>query len=58
MSTRKWYLPIDDFNAFFSELENDVNYERFDIKIIDQPTIVYIESKGTKIHVRFFIIYR
>ena len=45
MSTRIWYLPINDFNAFISELENDVNAEKFDIKIIDQPTIVYIEPK-------------
>ena len=53
MSTRIWYLPIEDFNAFITDLENDVNYEKFDIKIIDQPAIVYIESKDTKIHVGF-----
>ena len=51
MSTRIWYLPIEDFNAFITDLENDVNAEKFDIKIIDQPTIVYIESKDTEIHV-------
>ena len=35
MSTRIWYLRIDVFSSFISELENDVNVEKFDIKIID-----------------------
>ena len=51
MSTRIWYLPIDDFNAFITELGNDVNAEKFDIKIIDQQAIVYIQTKEDKIHV-------
>ena len=53
MSTRIWYLPNDDFNEFITDLEKDVNYEKFDIKIIDQPIIVYIQTKEDKIHVGF-----
>ena len=45
MCTRIWHLPIDDFNLFINELENVINAEKFDNKIIDQPTIVYIETK-------------
>ena len=39
MSTRIWYLPTDNFTSFINDLENDV---KFDIKIVEQPTIVYI----------------
>ena len=53
MSTRIWYLPNENFNEFITDLEKDVNYEKFDIKIIDQPTIVYIQTKEDKIHIGF-----
>ena len=48
-----WYLPGDDFTSFINDLENDANAKKFDIKIIDQPTIVYIQTKEDKIHVGF-----
>ena len=51
MSTRIWYLAADDFTSFINDLENDINAKKFDIKIIDQPTIVYIQID--KIHVGF-----
>ena len=53
MSTRIWYLPADDFTSFINDLENDANAKQFDIKIIDQATIVYIQTKEDKIHVGF-----
>ena len=53
MSTGIWYLPADDFTSFINDLENDANAKQFDIKIIDQATIVYIQTKEDKIHVGF-----
>ena len=50
MSTPIWYLPANDFTSFINDLEND---DKFDIKIIAQPTIVYRETKDDKIHVNF-----
>ena len=50
MSNRLLYLPADGFISFINDLENDV---KFVIKIIDQPTIVYIKTKDDKIHVSF-----
>ena len=46
-------MPADDFTSFINDLENHENAQKFDIKIIDQPTIVYIETKDNKIHVSF-----
>ena len=53
MSARIWYLPADDFTSFINDLEYDANAKKFDIKIIDQQTIVYIQIKVDKIHVGF-----
>ena len=44
-------FPADDFTSFINE--NHENSQKFDIKIIDQPTIAYIQKKEDKIHVGF-----
>ena len=50
---RIWYLHADDFTSFINYLDNDAVAKKFDIKIIDQPTIVYIPTKEDKIKIGF-----
>ena len=52
-SNKIWTIPIIDFTSFINDLKNEENTLKFDITIIDSPTIVYIETKDDKIYVNF-----